>query len=60
MHILAATAASAQPDYVALAMVLALLLAVAIATLRKYLKKGKPVAQVPAAAAEASAFAGSA
>ena len=43
MHILVATAASAQPDYVALAMVLALLLAVAIAALRKYFKKVTPV-----------------
>ena len=44
MYILAATQAR-QPDYVALAMVLVLLIGVAIMALRKYLASKKPVPQ---------------
>ena len=50
MQILTATVQSAQPDYVALAMVLVLALIVAGMTVRKYLANKKAAQAVPAAA----------
>ena len=50
MLILAAAAQSAQPDYVALAMVLVLALIVAVMTLRKYSANKKKGQAEPAAA----------
>ena len=47
-------ASTAQPDYVALAMVVALLLFVAVLTVRKYIRSKRPalVAEAPVPAAE--------
>ena len=55
MLILAAVSQTAQPDYVALAMVLVLALIVAFMTVRKYWSKKKAAQAVPAAAAPAAA-----
>ena len=52
MFLSAVSSANAQPDYVALAMVVALLLAVAVAALVKHRKLSKPVQAVTAPVAE--------